>query len=127
MPLDRSDFKEKALKKATEYFKDVHMTDTQYKIFMDILLLVHKFIPIGIEALKGIGWKAMSLWQKDYKISFVEMAAMNHSERMLMLTRYSDYVKIELVANLIDSAYESKVTEAVNQALEYYESKYANV
>ena len=52
---------------------------------------------------------------------------MSHEERMEALTRYSDYVKIELVANLIDSEYESKVTEAVNEALEYYDSKYANV
>ena len=127
MPLEKSDFKEKALKKATEYFEGVQMTNVQYLIFSDIVRFLHKFIPIGEEALKGIGHKAMLLFQRDYNIKFVEMAAMTHDERMEALIRYSDYVKIELVANLIDSEYESKVTEAVNEAFEYYDSKYANV
>ena len=121
MPLERSDFREKALKKAKEYADGIHMTAMQHKIFMDIVQLLNKFIPIGESELKGIGYKALSLWQKDYNLKFVEIAPMSHEERMEALTRYSDYVKIELVANLIDSEYESKVTDAVNEALEYYD------
>jgi hypothetical protein len=127
MPLEESDFKEKALKKAKIYAEGIQMSDLQFKIYMEVVRLVHKFIPIGIETLKGIGWKAMLLWQKDYNIKFVETIAMNHEERIQVLTRYTDYVRIELVANLINSEYEEKVTEAINQALEYYDSKYANI
>ena len=127
MPLEKSDFKERALKKAKIYALGIQMTNLQFKIFMEVVHLIHKFIPIGEDVIKGIGWKAMALWQKDYKMSFVEIAQLSHEERMDALTRYSDYVKIELVANLIDSEYESKVTDAVNEALEYYDSKYANV
>ena len=127
IPLDRKDFREKALKKAREYADGIHMTEIQHKIFMDVVQLLNRFIPIGESELKGIGYKAMKLWQKDYNLKFVEMAGMTHEERMEALTRYSDYVKIELVANLIDSEFESKVTEAVNQALEYYNEKYSNV
>ena len=125
--LDRTDFREKALKKARKYGDGIHMTDMQHKIFMDVVHLLMKFIPIGESEIKGIGYKAMSLWQKDYEIEFVDMAAMTHEERMEALTRYSDYVKVELVANLVDSKYESKVTEAVNQLLEFYNEKYSSV
>jgi len=125
--LNRTDFREKALKKAKKYGDGIHMTDMQHKIFMDVVNLLNKFIPIGESEIKGMGFKAMALWQKDYDIEFVDIAAMTHEERMEALTRYSDYVKIEFVANLIDSKYESKVTEAINQALEFYNEKYSSV
>ena len=127
MPLDKSDFKEKALKKAKEYAEGILMTDKQFKIFMDIVNLLNKFIPIGVEEIMGIGWKAMKLWQKDFNMNFVELAVMTHEERMDALTRYSDYVKIELTANLINSEYESKVTEAISKILQYYNEKYDNI
>jgi len=94
---------------------------------MEIVQLIHKFIPIGENVIKGIGWKAMSIWQRDFNINIVEVATMTHEERMEALTRYSNYVKIELIANLINSEYESKVNEAINQALEYYNEKYADI
>ena len=125
--LDESDFKEKALKKAKEYFKDVHMTEQQYQIFIEFIQNLQKYIPIGEESLKGIGWQAISMWQKDYNLDFLVLVIKSHEERMKSLSVICDYLKIELIKNLINSDYESKITQAVDEALAYYNEKYVNI
>ncbi len=64
--LDESNFKEKALKKAKEYFEGVHLTEEQHEIYKDLFNIIHQFIPIDSEALNGMIWAAISMWQKDY-------------------------------------------------------------
>jgi len=61
--LNESNFKEKALKKAKEYFKDIHMTDEHYKIYLEFIQNIHKYVPIDEDALKGFGWEAITMWQ----------------------------------------------------------------
>ncbi len=125
--LDESNFKEKALKKAKEYFEGVHLTEEQHQIYMDLFNIIHQFIPISEEALKGFGWQAIIMWQKDYNSDIITIAIKSHEERMKILTQISDYLRIELIKNLINSEYESQVTKAVDEMLAYYNEKYANV
>ncbi len=125
--LDETKFKEKALKKAKEYFENVHMTDEQYKIFIDFIQQIHKYISIGEDALKGFAWQAIGMWQKDYNMDFIVIAIKSHEERMKAITQICDYLKIELAQNLINSEYESLVTKAVDETEAYYNEKYANI
>ncbi len=60
-------FKSKALKEAENYFKNVHMTQEQHKIFNDFVDIVLKYIKMDKLAAKGIGWRAVSKWQLEHK------------------------------------------------------------
>jgi len=77
--------------------------------------------------IKGMGWKAISLWQKDYNINFVEIAIMQHEDRMKAIRNITDYLKIELIKDLINSEYHAEVDNAVNDLLMKYEEKYAQI
>ena len=127
MPLNKSNFKEKALKKAVKCFEDVCMTTEQLKIFNDLVQIINQFIPLGEDVIKGMGWKAISLWQKDYNIDFVEIAIMLHEDRMKAIKNIMDYVKIELIKDLINSEYQTEVDNTVNELLAKYEEKYAQI
>jgi hypothetical protein len=127
MPLNKSDFKEKALKKAVKCFEDVCMTEDQIKIFNDLVQIINQFIPLGEPIIKGMGWKAISLWQKDYNINFVEITIMRHEDRMKAIKNIMDYVKIELIKDLINSEYQTEVDNAVNELLANYDEKYAQI
>jgi hypothetical protein len=127
MPLNKSEFKEKALKKAVKFFEDVHMTEEQIKIFNNLVQIINQVIPLGEDVIKGIGWKAIFLWQKDYNIDFVEIAIMPHEDRMTAVKNILDYVKIELIKDLINSEYQSEVDNAVKELLAKYDEKYAQI
>ncbi len=125
--LDESNFKEKAIKKAKEYFEGVHLTEEQHKIYIELFEIIHQFIPIDSEALKGMIWASISMWQKDYNSDIITIAIKSHEERMKILTQISDYLRIELIENLINSKYEGQVTKGVDEMLAHYDEKYANI
>lgn len=118
--LDESNFKKKALKKAKEYAKDIFLLDKQYEIFLEMIKILLKNIPIGEDVMKGVGWKAISNWQKDFDIEYIVIAVKPHEERVNMIEKIFDYAKIELVTMLINSEYSSQIDNAVSEALAFY-------
>ena len=125
--LDASDFKIQSLKDAEEYFKTVALTETQYKIFLEFINIIDEHIPIGKKALKGIGHLAIQSWQVDHKRSITGIAKASHLEAMKTLSEICDYLRIELIKSLLHSEDEtdaSKVSIAVDEALEHYNNKY---
>ena len=127
--LDESDFKIQSLKDAEEYFKTVSMTETQFKIFLEFIDIIHEHVPIGKDALKGIGHIAIKSWQVDHQRSITGIAKASHYEAMKSLSEICDYMKIELIKDLInskDAAIAQKVSTAVDEALKHFDEKYAD-
>ena len=128
--LNESDFKIQSLKEAEDLFKTVSLTESQFKVFLEFTDIIHEHIPIGKEALKGIGHIAIQSWQVDHKRSLTGIAKAQHLEVMKTLSEICDYWKIELIKDLInsdDEAIAQKVTKAVDEALKHYDEKYAGI
>ena len=125
--LDESNFKKKALNKAKEYAKDILLLDKQYEIFLEMIKILLKNMPIDEDVMKGVGWKAISNWQKDFDIEFIVIAVKPHEERVNMIEKIFDYAKIELVTMLINSEYSSQIDNAVSEALAFYDENYADL
>ena len=126
--LEESDFKIQSLKDAEELFKTVSLTEAQFKVFLEFMDTIHEHIPIGLDSLKGIGHLAIKSWQVDHKRSITGIANVPHLEAMKTLSEICDYLKIELIKDLINSEDEAsaqKVTRAVDEALDHYNEKYA--
>ena len=127
--LDASDFKIQSLKDAEELFKTVALTESQFRVFLEFIDIIHEHIPIGLDSLKGIGHLAIKSWQIDHKRSITGIANAPHLEVMKTLSEICDYLKIELIKNLINSEDEAsaqKVTIAVDEALAHYNEKYGD-
>lgn len=91
--LDKSNFKSSALKEAEEYFKKVHMNKVQLDILDDLMQVLLKYISIEKESLNGIGLRAISMWQRDYKRDLLGLEAITHNERIKTITAIFDYIK----------------------------------
>ena len=52
---------------------------------------------------------------------------MRHEDRMKAIKNIMDYVKIELIKDLINSEYQTEVDNAVNELLANYDEKYAQI
>jgi len=129
---NKSKFKSKALQDAEEYFKNVHMNREQAKIFdelTDILLknLSENAVPISKESMKGIGWRAIGMWQIDYKRDLLGLTSISHDERLKAITNILDYVKNLLIKDLTNTNYQSLIKNAIQEAIKYYDKKFKNV
>jgi len=89
----RSDFKDKALKDAEQYFKNVHMTQEQHKIFLDFVKLFLKYIPIEELAAKGIGWRAVSKWQLARKRDLMGLEKESPEDRIKAIEQLLEVVR----------------------------------
>jgi len=128
--LNESDFKIQSLKEAEDLFKTVSLTEAQFKVFLELTDIIQEQIPLGKDALKGIGYLAIKSWQVDHKRSITGIANTQHLEVMKTLSEICDYLKIELIKDLIkseDEAIAQKVTKAVDEALKHYDEKYAEI
>lgn len=124
--LDKSNFKPKALKEAEDYFKNVHMTQEQHKIFLDFVKLFLKYIPIDELSAKGIGWRAVSKWQLDHKRDLMGLEKEVPEERIKAIEQLLDVVKNELLATLKDPKYIPALEKAIKETLEFYIKQYAH-
>ena len=128
--LNESDFKIQSLKEAEDLFKTISLTEAQFKVFLEFTDIIHEHIPIGKDALKGIGHLSIQSWQVDHKRSLTGIAKAQHLEVMKTLSEICDYWKIELIKDLIkadDEAIAQKVSKAVDEALKHYDEKYAGI
>ncbi len=121
----RSDFKDKALKEAELYFKNVHMTQEQHRIFLDFVKLFLKYIPIEELAAKGIGWRAVSKWQLTHKRDLMGLEKETPEERIKAIEQLLDVVRLELLETLKDPKVNPKLTIAIKETLDFYKKQYA--
>jgi hypothetical protein len=122
--LEQSSFKSEKIKEAEEYFKTVHINRRQEEIFEELTGVLLKYIPISEDALKGIGYQAISAWQIDYKRSLLGIASLSHDERIEELERIFDYVRLQLIPILIKDDYKTLINKAIDKALKFYDEKY---
>ncbi len=122
--LEQSSFKSEKIKEAEDYFKTIRMNRRQEEIFEEFIEVALKYIPISEDALKGIGYQAISAWQIDYKRSLLGFASLSHDDRIEELTKIFDYVKLQLIPILIKEDYKSLIEKAIEKALKFFDEKY---
>jgi hypothetical protein len=123
--ISESSFKPKALREAEKYFKNVHMTQEQHNIFVNIVKLFMQYIPMGEMAAKGLGWKSISKWQLEYKRDLLGLENEPPEMRIKSLEQLFEIVKTELTAILEDPEQQSLIDEAVTELLKFYKENYA--
>jgi len=118
-------FKPKAIKDAVEYFKKVHMTQEQHKIFLDFVELFLQHIPINEMAVKGIGWRAVSEWQLKHKRDLLGLENEAPEERISSIIAILNIVKRLLIEILVDPEQKSILEDVINELIEFYKKEHA--
>ena len=128
--LKKESFKEKeinkVIKEAEEYFKKVHMDESQFKIFLDFVKIFEKHIPLPDLAVKGIGWRAVREWQQKHKRDLIGLLEETPEERIKAIEDLlRNHVKPDLFEKLVDKKDEPLVDETIKDVLEFYKKEYA--
>ena len=105
------------------HVSDIHIRNGEER-FEEFIEVALKYIPISEDALKGIGYQAISAWQIDYKRSLLGFASLSHDDRIEELTKIFDYVKLQLIPILIKEDYKSLIEKAIEKALKFFDEKY---
>lgn len=118
-------FQKDELKKAEEYFKDVHMTQEQHKIFTDFVQIFLKYIPLEEITAKGIGWKAVKEWQLKHKRDLLGLIEAEPEERINSIFELTQIVKQDLIDILENPGDKGKIDLAIEELMDFYKDKYA--
>lgn len=118
-------FQKDELKKAEEYFKDVHMTQEQHKIFTDFVQIFLKYIPLEEITAKGIGWKAVKEWQLKHKRDLLGLIEAEPEERINSIFELTQIVKQDLIDILENPDDKGKIDLAIEELMDFYKDKYA--
>ncbi len=118
-------FKPKGIKDAEEYFRNVHMTQEQHKIFLDFVNLFLKQIPINEMAVKGIGWRAVSEWQLKHKRDLLGLESEAPEERLKSIEEILNIVKRFLIEILENPDQKSILDNVIKGLIEFYKKDYA--
>ncbi|MFO8017287.1 MAG: hypothetical protein R6U96_01510 [Promethearchaeia archaeon] len=124
--LEDSNFKNKALRKGQDYFKDVHMTQEQHEIFNDFIKIFLKHVPIEKMTAKGIGWRSIRKWQLKHKRDLLGLIDEESEERVKSINQLLQIIKKELIGDLVSDDDIPLVDEAIDDILDFYKDKYAN-
>lgn len=123
--IDELVFKPKGIAAAEEYFKNVHMTQEQHKIFLDFVNIFLKHIPLNEMALKGIGWRAVSEWQLKHKRDLLGLESEQPEGRIKSIEEILNSVKRLLIEILEDPAQKSILDDVMKELIDFYKKKYA--
>ena len=119
-------FKPKSVKEAEEYYKTLHVASDQKYIVIAISKLIDKYIPIPERAIRGFIWKTIREWQLQYKTDLSELSTMNSAERVNAVKQIIEIFETMMKRILIDTDQEPALKEAMQQALNIYNEKFAN-
>jgi len=123
--MEPPEFKPKELQKAEEYFKEVHMTQEQHKIFNDFVDIFLKHVPMNEISAKGIGWRAVKKWQLKHKRDLLGLEDETEEERVESIEELLEIVKDDLKEILKDQVQGPEIDKAMANILEFYRNKYA--
>ncbi len=123
--IDELVFKPKGITAAEEYFKNVHMTQEQHKIFLSFISLFIQSIPMNEMAVKGIGWHAVSEWQLKHKRDLLGLESEPPEERLKSIEEILNIVKRLLTEILEDPAQKSILDNVIKDLIDFYKKEYA--
>ena len=123
--IDELVFKPKGIAAAEEYFKNVHMTQEQHKIFLDFVNIFLEHIPLNEMALKGIGWRAVIEWQLKHKRDLLGLESEPPEERLKSIEEILNIVKRLLTEILEDPAQKSILDDVIKDLIDFYKKEYA--
>ena len=101
------------------------MTQEQHKIFINLVNIFLKYIPLGDIAAKGLGWKSISRWQIEHKRDLLGLINETPEERIKSMNQLSEVIKNEVIAILEDPEQKSLVDNTINEIMEYYKREHA--
>ena len=119
-------FRPKSVKEAEEYYKTLRVASDQKYIVIAISKLIDKYIPIPERAIRGFIWKTIREWQLQYKTDLNELSTMNPAERVNAVKQIIEIFETMMKRILIDKDQEPALKEAMQQALNIYNEKFAN-
>ena len=126
--LNKKSFNKKSLKDAKEYFQKVQISKAQFKIFLDLIEVLLKHIKIDEITAKGIGWRAVREWQQKNSRDLKGIAQETHEERLYAIAQIlKEHVKPDLLEKLVDPKDEPVLNKTIEDMLEFYNKKYANL
>ena len=118
-------FQPKALEAAEEYFKDVHMSQSQHDIFSELVKVFLEFIKMDEIAVKGIGWRAITNWQLKYKRDLTGINDEDPEDRIKSMKQVFECVKKELYNAVSNDDQKPLVDKSIDAMLRTYGQKYA--
>ncbi len=123
--LDKNSFKPKAISEAEKIYKKVQMDKEQHKIFLDFIDILLKNLPLPELASKGIGWKAVSMWQVKHKKKLSDLLQATPEDRISSIEEIVNIFKDEAIKGLVNVENEPILSKTIGEVMEFYKEKYA--
>lgn len=108
------------MKEAEEYFKNVHMTQDQHKMFLDFVNILFRYVSIGELAAKDITWRAISKWQLEHKRDLLGLENEPPETQIQSLDQLLNILKMDLIAVLEDPEQEKLVEKAIAEMMKFF-------
>ena len=101
------------------------MDKDQHKIFLDFIQILLKNIPLPELASKGLGWKAVSIWQVKQKRKLSDLMQATPEDRINSIEEIVNHFKEEAIKGLVNADDEPILSKTVDEVMEFYKEKYA--
>jgi len=123
--LDKNSFKPKLISEAEKLYKKVQMDKDQHKIFLGFIDILLKNLPLPELASKGIGWKAVSIWQVKYERKLSDLMDTTPEDRINSIEKILNIFKDEAIKGLAKKEDEPILSKTIDEVMEFYREKYA--
>lgn len=124
--LNRTNFNNKDLTDAEDYFKKLHVEPSQRRIVRALAKVMVKYIEISEMSIMGFCWRALQEWQAINKKNVSDIADMTPENRIKAVSELIDMVGANFKKILLDKEKESIVDEGLDEVLAFYKKLYAN-
>ncbi|MFX1275103.1 MAG: hypothetical protein ACFFBP_15785 [Promethearchaeota archaeon] len=123
--LDKNSFKPKALSDAEKIFQKVSMDQEQHQIFLDFIGILLKNLPLPELAAKGLGWRAVSIWQIKHKRSLRDLMESKPEDRIESIKEILNIFTEEAIKGLAKPEDAPILSKTVDEVLDFYKEKFA--
>ena len=90
--LNRTNFNNKDLTDAEDYYKKLHVEPSQRRIVRALAKVMVKYIEISEMSIMGFCWRALGEWQTIHKKSVSDIANMTPENRIKSVSGYCDII-----------------------------------
>ena len=123
--LNKDSFKPNAISEAEKLFQKVQMDKAQHAIFLDFIEILLKNLPLSELAAKGLGWRAVSIWQVKYERKLSDLLQATPEDRIESIQEIVNTFKEEAIKGLAKPEDEPILSKTVDEIMEFYKEKYA--
>ena len=88
--------------------------------------LISHFLPIPERAIRGFMWRTIREWQLTYKMDLGELSNLGSDDRVNAVLKIMEIFGVQIKRVLINKEQEPVLEDAMQQALNMYNEKFAN-